>query len=161
MRQPPPFHIVRNDADAVRGVELREGTLRRVWTFARPYRRTIAVFLGAILAAALVALVPVFVVRRIIDVAIPDGNKGQVVLLAAIAVAAAVADAGLAVLQRCPVDSPPSTAASQKKDKEPDYSCIVLGELAMVRSPSFLFVSPSNKPKRWWEETASSRTSLK
>mgnify|MGYP005812205889 CR=1 FL=1 len=100
MRQPPPFHIVRNDADAVRGVELREGTLRRVWTFARPYRRTIAVFLGAILAAALVALVPVFVVRRIIDVAIPDGNKGQVVLLAAIAVAAAVADAGLAVLQR-------------------------------------------------------------
>ncbi len=98
--RPTPYRILRSDAAAVRGVELREGTWRRVGGFARPYRRTIAVFLGAILLASLLALVPVFVVRRIIDVAIPDGDKGQIVLLAGIAVAAALADAALAVLQR-------------------------------------------------------------
>ena len=88
------------DKDALKGVELSEGTFRRVWTFARPYRRTIIVFLLAILGAALLALVPVFVIRAIIDNAIPDGDKRQIVILASIAVAAALGDAALAIVQR-------------------------------------------------------------
>ncbi len=89
-----------SDKDALRGVELSDGTLRRVWTFARPYRGTIVVFLIAILGAALLALVPVFVIRDIIDNAIPDGDRRRIAVLASIAVAAALCDAVLAIVQR-------------------------------------------------------------
>ncbi len=88
------------DADAVKGVQLRQGTLRRVWVFARPYKATIVIFLAAILAAALLALVAPFVFKAIIDTAIPQGDKRQIAILAAIAVGAALADAGLAIVQR-------------------------------------------------------------
>ena len=96
----PPHSMMPGDADAVKGASVGRQTLRRVWGFARPYRGTIAVFLVSILAAALLALVPPFVVREILDNAIPDSDRGRIVLLAAIAVGAALADAGLAILQR-------------------------------------------------------------
>lgn len=88
------------DADSVKGVELADGTLRRVWQFARPYRGTIIIFLSSILIAALLALVPPFVVREILDNAIPDDNRTRIIWLAGIAVTAALADAGLAIVQR-------------------------------------------------------------
>jgi ATP-binding cassette subfamily B protein len=88
------------DSDAIKNAQITEGTARRVWEFARPYRGTIILFLVAILAAALLALVPPFVVREIIDDAIPNGDRGSIVALATVAVLAAIADAGLAILQR-------------------------------------------------------------
>jgi len=88
------------DVEAVRDVTLAEGTSRRVWAFARPYRVTIAVFLAAILIAALLALVPPLVVRAILDDAIPAGDRALIMWLAGLAVAAALADAGLQILQR-------------------------------------------------------------
>jgi ATP-binding cassette subfamily B protein len=88
------------DTEAVRDVHLAEGTSRRVWGFARPYRTTIAIFLSAILVAALLALVPPLVVRSILDTAIPDGDRRLIVILASVAVAAALIDAGLQILQR-------------------------------------------------------------
>ena len=96
----PPHSMMPGDADAVKGVQLRQGTLRRVWVFARPYKSTIVIFLAAILAAALLALVAPFVFKAIIDTAIPHADKRQIAILASIAVAAAVADAGLAIVQR-------------------------------------------------------------
>ena len=95
-----PHTMMPGDKDAVRDASLARGTLRRVGTFAKPYRGTIIIFLVSILSAALLALVPPFVVREILDVAIPASDRGQIILLAAIAVAAALADAGLAILQR-------------------------------------------------------------
>jgi len=94
-----PHNMIPGDA-AVKDIRLAEGTSRRIWTFARPYRTTIVIFLVAILAAALLALVPPFVVREILDNAIPDANRNRIVWLAAIAVFAALGDAGLAILQR-------------------------------------------------------------
>ena len=88
------------DKDALKGVELSNGTLRRVWQFAQPYRGTIIVFLLAILGAALLALVPVFVIRAIIDDAIPADDRRQIGILAGLAVAAALGDAALAIVQR-------------------------------------------------------------
>ena len=70
-----PHHMHHRDADAVQGATLSRATVRRVWGFARPYRRTIALFLVAILIAALLALVPPLVVRAILDTAIPDKNR--------------------------------------------------------------------------------------
>ena len=40
------------DAEAVKGRKLQGRSLRRAWRFARPYRRTIIVFLSAIVLAA-------------------------------------------------------------------------------------------------------------
>ncbi len=95
-----PHHMMPRDTDAVRDVTLAEGTSRRVWAFARPYRTTIAVFLAAILVAALLALVPPLVVRAILDDAIPNGDRGLILWLAVLAVLSALADAGLQILQR-------------------------------------------------------------
>ena len=55
------------DASAVEGATGSRRTLRRAWGFARPYRGTIAFFLVAIVAAALLGLVPPLVVRSILD----------------------------------------------------------------------------------------------
>ena len=79
---------------------MSRATLRRVWSFARPYRRLIGIFLALILVAALLALVPPFVVRAILDDAIPSGDRAMVVWLAAAAVGAALGDAVLQIAQR-------------------------------------------------------------
>jgi ATP-binding cassette subfamily B protein len=88
------------DASAVKGKRLERGALRRAWRFARPYRRTVVLFLSAIVVAALVELVPPFAFRTILDDAIPDGDRGLITALAAVVVVAALADAGLAIVQR-------------------------------------------------------------
>ena len=88
------------DASELAGVHLSRATIRRAWSFARPYRGTIALFLVAILAAALLGLVPPLVVRAILDTAIPDGDRTMISWLAAAAVVAAIGDAALAILQR-------------------------------------------------------------
>ena len=89
-----------SDSDAVKGVKLRRGSVRRAWGFAQPYRGTIVVFLLAILAAALIGLVPPFAFRAILDTAIPDANRGLIAVLAGLVVAAALLDALLAIVQR-------------------------------------------------------------
>jgi len=88
------------DTDAVKGARVTGRELRRAWRFARPYRRAIIGFLAAILLSAFVAIVPPFAFRRILDSAIPSKSHSQINILAAIVVAAALLDAGLAVLQR-------------------------------------------------------------
>jgi ATP-binding cassette subfamily B protein len=92
------------DASAVKGKRLQRAALRRAWSFARPYRTIIIWFLIAILAAALLALVPPFAFRAILDTAIPraqdGGSRTLIVVLAIVVVAAALADAGLAIVQR-------------------------------------------------------------
>jgi ATP-binding cassette subfamily B protein len=99
MRMGPPYHPPR-DPRAVAGATVTRATLRRIWSFARPYRGTIALFLVAILASALLALVPPFVVRAILDTAIPEQDRTMITWLATVAVLAAIGDAALQVVQR-------------------------------------------------------------
>jgi ATP-binding cassette, subfamily B, bacterial len=95
-----PHHMMPGDSDAVKGKKLQRAALTRAWQFARPYRATISVFLGAILVAAMVGLVPAFAFREIIDTAIPDEDRRLIAILAAVVVAAALGDAALAIVQR-------------------------------------------------------------
>ena len=88
------------DTDQVAGARLNRGSFRRVWYFARPYRRSIALFLVSIVVAAIVALSPPLLFRSILDTAIPEGNRGLINLLAGFIVLAALIDAGLAIVQR-------------------------------------------------------------
>ncbi len=95
-----PHHMMPRDTAAVKDATLARATARRVWSFAKPYRGTIGIFLVSIVVAALLALVPPLVVRRIIDVAIPESDRTAIWWLAALAVAAALADAVLQIVQR-------------------------------------------------------------
>src|SRR5687767_7414994 len=95
-----PHSMLPRDTDQVAGARLNRGSFRRVWHFARPYRRSIALFLVSIVAAAVVALTPPLLFRSILDTAIPEANRGLINLLAAFIVLAALIDAGLAIVQR-------------------------------------------------------------
>ncbi|MGI9053794.1 MAG: ABC transporter ATP-binding protein [Ilumatobacteraceae bacterium] len=95
-----PHTMAPRDASRVEGAKVTSATMRRIWTFARPYRGTITIFLIAILAAALLALVPPLVVRAILDTAIPTGDGAMITWLAIAAVVAALGDGGLQIIQR-------------------------------------------------------------
>ena len=88
------------DADAVKGKKLQRSSLARAWHFARPYRGTITLFLGAIILVAAIDLVPPFAFRTILNDAIPESDRGLITVLAIVVVAAAIVNAGLAIVQR-------------------------------------------------------------
>jgi ATP-binding cassette subfamily B protein len=92
--------MIGSDPEAVAGMTLSRAVLRRVWTFAAPYRRLLAAFLAIIVGASLVSLVPPLLFRRILDDAIPSGDRALLNVLAAFVVVAALADAGLALGER-------------------------------------------------------------
>ncbi len=87
------------DESQIKGKSLDWQTVRRAWIFARPYRGLIGLFLAAIVVSSLVALVPPFVFRSILDRAIPRGDNGLLAVLAGLAASAAIASAGLTLLQ--------------------------------------------------------------
>ena len=95
-----PHSMMPRDTSVLEGSSVNGRTANRVWRFARPYRGTIAIFVTAIIVAAILALVPPLVVRAILDTAIPNADRRLIVVLALLAVVAALADAGLQILQR-------------------------------------------------------------
>jgi ATP-binding cassette subfamily B protein len=95
------MHMMMNtDADKVAGAKLNRRTARRVLGFARIYRRAIIIFVVVIVLESVLALVPIYVLKRIIDVAIPEGNRGLLHGLAGLALLAAVFIAGLSFVER-------------------------------------------------------------
>jgi ATP-binding cassette subfamily B protein len=95
------MHMMMNtDADKVAGAKLNRRTARRVVGFARPYRGAIITFVVVIVLESVLALVPIYVLKRIIDVAIPEGNRGLLHALAALALVAALFIAGLSFVER-------------------------------------------------------------
>ena len=95
-----PHSMMPSDASAVEGATLGRDILRRVWGFARPYRNRIIGFLAAIISAALLGLAPPLLFKLIVDDAIADGDRGRLTLLALLAIAAAVADSLLSLVER-------------------------------------------------------------
>jgi ATP-binding cassette, subfamily B, bacterial len=94
-------HRMSRDPDLVAGKAVDRAVVRRVLTFARPYRRLLLVFVGTILAGSIVGILPPLVFRSIIDHhAIPRQDMGGVNRLALLALSLAFADAGLNILQR-------------------------------------------------------------
>ena len=89
-----------SDASAVQGASLDRSIVSRVLEFARRYRNQIIGFLAAIVTAAVLGLAPPLLFKWILDDAIADGDKGRLSLLAGLAVAAAVADSGLSLVER-------------------------------------------------------------
>ena len=94
-------HRMGRDPDLVAGKTVEGAVVRRVLAFARPYRRLLLVFVGAILAGSIVGILPPLVFRSIIDHhAIPRRDLGGLNRLALLALTLAFVDAGLNILQR-------------------------------------------------------------
>ncbi len=73
---------------------------RRVWTYASPYKRRLVVFLLAVGAGALVMIIPPLLFKSIVDDAIPDRDRGFAMTLAIAALAVAVVNTGISVVER-------------------------------------------------------------
>lgn len=99
MRQAPHM-MMGSDPRDLAGARVGRGLVRRVWTFARPYRAQTFWFLGIIVAEALIGLAPPLLIRSIVDDAIPQDRSGLLTLLAGIMVGAAFVGAGLSLIER-------------------------------------------------------------
>ena len=90
----------RIDPEVLANARINRATLRRAWSFARPYRVPLGVYLLAIVALSFVAVLPPLVIKRLIDSAIPRRDLGMVNTLVAAAVALALAETGLRLVNR-------------------------------------------------------------
>ena len=95
-----PHQLIPRDKSAVAGAKIGKTSVRRVWRFARPYRRSILGFLATILITSVIALIPPLMFRQIVDEAIPDADKRRIVYLTIVLVVVALGDAALQIVQR-------------------------------------------------------------
>jgi ATP-binding cassette subfamily B protein len=93
-------HMFRSDPAAVRDAHLNRHLVRRVWSFARPYRMMLIAFLVTIVLEAFVGILPPLLIKQIIDTAIPQKDNGMVTSLAILMVAIAIGDAFLSLGER-------------------------------------------------------------
>ncbi len=80
--------------------ELDRALLRRVASYAGPYRMELAAVFLTIILITLVTLVPPLLIRDLLDNAIPDENLGRVTVLGLLMVAVPLVNGVLGVLQR-------------------------------------------------------------
>ncbi|MFN8034345.1 MAG: ABC transporter ATP-binding protein [Acidimicrobiia bacterium] len=99
----------RRDPEVVKSAGIPRALVRRVLTFARPYRRQIIGFVLTVVAAAAVGATPPLLLKYLIDNGLPStdaqghshpGSLSVVTTVAVLAVLIALATAGLGLLQR-------------------------------------------------------------
>ncbi len=88
------------DRDSVKGARITKESAARVWRFAHPYRSMVIGFLVTVTAQAALGLVPPILFGRIIDDAIPNADRGLLVVFAAFIVGASLAEGVLALFER-------------------------------------------------------------
>src|SRR5262245_41342804 len=88
------------DPETVKGVSFDAALFRRVWGFAKPYRPQLVGFLITIVLEAIEGLVPLLLIKRIIDDAIPHKDGTLVTELALFMVGIALIDAILSMFER-------------------------------------------------------------
>jgi ATP-binding cassette subfamily B protein len=94
-------HRMGRDPEQIAGKSFDRAVVRRVLTFARPFRTLLVVFVGSILVGSVVGILPPLVFRRIIDGhAVPHRDLAGVNKLALLALTLAVAGACMDILQR-------------------------------------------------------------
>jgi len=84
------WRMMNADPAEMKGQKLPKGLVRRVYSYARPYRGQLIGFLMAIFVQALLGLLPPLAFGRIIDQALPDKDLRQLALLSGAVVLAEV-----------------------------------------------------------------------
>ncbi len=85
---------------SAKDAKLAPGTVRRVASYARPYRGPIAAFLVIVVISAQLVVAAPLLFQRIVDDGILAGDGGVVTRLAIIVAVIAVLDAGLSLVER-------------------------------------------------------------
>ncbi|TNC22998.1 ABC transporter ATP-binding protein [Amycolatopsis alkalitolerans] len=85
-------------ADAPRG--LTPGTVARVARFARPYWRSLAIFLVLTVVSAVIAVSTPLVAGKVVDTIVGGRQASLVIMLAVLVAVLAVADAGFGLIER-------------------------------------------------------------
>jgi ATP-binding cassette subfamily B protein len=83
--------------DSVTQQKVTKGTTRRMFRFAKPYRRILAWFLVLVIIDAVIGVVNPLLFRSIIDTGIPEHNKSLILALAGVAAALAIVDTALSI----------------------------------------------------------------
>ena len=83
--------------DSVTQQKVTKGTTRRMFRFAKPYRRILGWFLVLVIIDAVIGVVNPLLFRSIIDKGIPEHDKGLIIGLAAVAAVLAIIDTGLSI----------------------------------------------------------------
>ena len=92
------LHSMSSKGDAPKGIDRK--TVARVWEFSKPYRATVIGFLALIILGSVIAIIPTFAFRDIIDVAIADGNRSRLNWLGLIVVLAAIGAGVVSMVER-------------------------------------------------------------
>ncbi|MEY2447987.1 MAG: hypothetical protein QOH79_1463 [Acidimicrobiaceae bacterium] len=100
MRQMGPHAMLGSDPDAVKGARLQRSLVLRVWSFVRTYRRMLTGYLITIVIEAVIGIIPALLIKRIVDDAIPQQDRGLVTTLALLMVAFAFVGAVLSLAER-------------------------------------------------------------
>ncbi|MDT5092416.1 MAG: hypothetical protein QOH60_1779 [Mycobacterium sp.] len=89
---------------SAKGGDLRalagRGLLRRIWRFAHPHRRRLAVFVGISVVGALLAVATPLLAGRVVDVIVRGGPSAAVIGLAVVIAVVALAEAGVSLATR-------------------------------------------------------------
>jgi ATP-binding cassette subfamily B protein len=85
---------------SVKHHQIAKGTIKRIFSFSRPYRSALIVFLIAVVVDAAIVSVNPLILRAIIDRGIIGHNEGLVITLAVTVAGIALADAALSIVQR-------------------------------------------------------------
>jgi ATP-binding cassette, subfamily B, bacterial len=80
--------------------KLAPGTAKRIFAFAWPYKRELAVFLVAVIADAVIGVATPVLAGRVVNVITRQGAPGTVVRIAVLIAALAIVDALLSLVQR-------------------------------------------------------------
>ncbi|MEY2450666.1 MAG: hypothetical protein QOD92_240, partial [Acidimicrobiaceae bacterium] len=89
-----------SDPNAVKGARLQRALVGRVWSFVRRYRRMLVGYLVTIVIEAVIGIIPALLIKRIVDDAIPNHDRGLLTTLAVCMVGFAFGGALLSLAER-------------------------------------------------------------
>jgi ATP-binding cassette subfamily B protein len=88
------------DKSSVEGAKFDRESAARIWRFAAPYRSLVIGFLAAVILESILGLVPPLLFGRIIDVAIPNDDRGLLGVFALMIVGASLLSGVVGLFER-------------------------------------------------------------
>ena len=85
---------------SVKHQKLKSGTLKRIFSFAAPYRKYLVIFIGTVIVDAILVVATPLLLRSLVDDGVVPGRSDVVTKLAFIVALLAIADAGFSMLGR-------------------------------------------------------------
>lgn len=92
------LHSMSSGGDTPKGID--RSTVKRVWGFSQPYRKMVVGFIVLIVIGSIIAIIPTFAFRDIIDNAIVNGDTSRLNWLGLAVVLSAIGAAAVSMIER-------------------------------------------------------------